>query len=175
MRRYVLAAACAMLIGPAFGQSIGEKTGINAALGVTPRTADFVREVAIGDMFEIGSSQLAAQRTGDPTKNFASQMIDDHTKTTTELKALVQGGGVSATLPTRMDSSHQTMLDGLKGLSGINFARRYHSEQVSAHKDAVSLFQRYARGGDNPALKDWASKTLPTLQHRLQMAQDLAK
>ena len=47
--------------------------------------------------------------------------------------------------------------------------------QVSAHKDAVSLFERYAKGGDNTALKDWAGKTLPTLQHHLEMAQELDK
>ena len=47
--------------------------------------------------------------------------------------------------------------------------------QVDAHKDAVSLFQRYAKGGDNPDLKDWAGKTLPALQHHLEMAQNLKK
>jgi putative membrane protein len=47
--------------------------------------------------------------------------------------------------------------------------------QVSAHKDAVSLFERYSKSGDNPKLKDWAGKTLPTLQHHLDMAQDLNK
>jgi putative membrane protein len=45
--------------------------------------------------------------------------------------------------------------------------------QVSAHEDAVSLFERYARGGDNEKLKDWAGKTLPTLQHHLQMAEQM--
>jgi putative membrane protein len=47
--------------------------------------------------------------------------------------------------------------------------------QVSAHKDAVSLFERYAKGGDDPKLKDWASKMLPTLRHHLEMAQNLGK
>ena len=28
--------------------------------------------------------------------------------------------------------------------------------QVSAHKRAVSLFERYAKAGDNIKLKDWA-------------------
>jgi putative membrane protein len=46
---------------------------------------------------------------------------------------------------------------------------------VSAHKDAVSLFERYGKGGDNPDLKAWASKTLPDLQGHLKMAQDLDK
>ena len=47
--------------------------------------------------------------------------------------------------------------------------------QVSAHKDAASLFERYAKGGDDPKLKDWAGKTLPALQHHLEMAQDMNK
>ena len=47
--------------------------------------------------------------------------------------------------------------------------------QVSAHKSAVSLFERYAKGGDNAKLKDWARKTLPHLQHHLEMAKMLDK
>jgi len=47
--------------------------------------------------------------------------------------------------------------------------------QVSAHKDAVSLFERYAKGGDNPKLQDWAGKTLPALHHHLEMAQAIDK
>jgi putative membrane protein len=46
---------------------------------------------------------------------------------------------------------------------------------VSAHKDAVSLFERYAKGGENSKLKGWAGKTLPALQHHLEMAQALDK
>ncbi|HEY6466706.1 MAG TPA: DUF4142 domain-containing protein, partial [Candidatus Acidoferrales bacterium] len=56
-----------------------------------------------------------------------------------------------------------------------DFSSDFDSMQISAHKDAVSLFERYAKGGDNPKLKDWAGKTLPTLQHHLEMAQDLDK
>jgi putative membrane protein len=45
--------------------------------------------------------------------------------------------------------------------------------QVSAHKDAVSLFERYAKGGENADLKAFAAKTLPHLREHLKMAQDL--
>jgi putative membrane protein len=67
------------------------------------------------------------------------------------------------------------MLDKLKSLNGSDFTKQYHSDQVDGHKDAVNLFQRYAKGGDNDALKAWAGKTLPTLQHHLDMANDLNK
>ena len=102
-------------------------------------------------------------------------MITDHTKTSTELKGLVSGGDVKADIPTTLDSSAQSKVDKLKNAKPNDFSSDFDSMQVSAHKDAVSLFERYAKGGDNPKLKDWAGKTLPTLQHHLEMAQDLDK
>lgn len=175
MRRTIIAAACLLVAAPAFAQSVGEKTGINSALGVSPKTEDFVKEVAISDMFEIESSKLAQQKGNAEEKNFASQMVTDHTKTSNELKSMVSGGKVKAELPTALDSSHQSKLDKLKSSNGDDFSSNYNSMQVSAHKDAVDLFERYSKGGDNADLKDWAGKTLPTLRHHLEMAQALGK
>ena len=175
MKRSIIALGCVLLAAPAFAQSAGEKTGVNSALGIAPTTADFVKEVAISDMFEIQSSKLAEEKGNASEKTFASQMVTDHTKTSTELKGLVSSGKVKAELPTALDSSHQSKLDKLKGESGNDFSSGYNSDQVSAHKDAVSLFERYAKGGDNADLKDWAGKTLPALQHHLDMAQSLKK
>jgi hypothetical protein len=88
----------------------------------------------------------------------------------------IKGDGSSdAPIPTALDSSHQSKLDKLKGLNGADFTKQYNDMQVSAHKDAVSLFERYGKGGDNAKLKDWASKTLPALKHHLEMAQALNK
>jgi putative membrane protein len=175
MKRTFIAAACVLLAGPALAQSLGEKTGVNSALGVAPTTADFVKEVAISDMFEIESSKLAEQKGSTQEKTFAQQMVTDHTKTSGELKSLVSDGKVQATLPTELDSSHQSKLDKLKNAAGKDFSSDYDSYQASAHKDAVSLFERYAQGGDNTALKDWAGKTLPALKHHLEMANELGK
>ncbi len=149
MKRTIIAAACVLLAGPALAQSLGEKTGVNSALGVAPATADFVKEVAISDMFEIELSKLAQQKGNAQEKSFAQQMVTDHTKTSSELKGLVSGGKVQATLPTALDSSHQSKLDKLKSANGKDFSSDYNSYQVSAHEDAVSLFERYAKGGDN--------------------------
>jgi putative membrane protein len=102
-------------------------------------------------------------------------MITDHTKTTNDIKSMVSSGKVKAEMPTTLDTSHQSKLDRLKSASGKDFSSDFDSDQVSAHKDAVSLFERYANSGENPALKDWAGKTLPTLRHHLEMAQDLGR
>jgi len=175
MKRSIIALGCLLLAGPTLAQSAGEKTGVNSALGISPTTADFVKEVAISDMFEIEASKLAQDKGNAPEKSFASQMVTDHTKTSSELKGLVSSGKVKAELPAALDSSHQSKLDKLKGESGKDFSSDFDSVQVSAHKDAVSLFERYAKSGDNADLKNWAGKTLPALKHHLEMAQNLNK
>jgi putative membrane protein len=175
MKRAIIVLGCVLLASPVLAQSAGEKTGVNSMLGVAPTTADFVKEVAISDMFEIESSKLAERKGSAREKSFAQQMVTDHTKTSTELKQLVSSGKVKAELPTELDSSHRSKLNKLKDASGKDFSSDYNSYQISAHKDAVSLFERYAKGGDNAELKDWAGKTLPALQHHLDMAQDLGK
>jgi putative membrane protein len=175
MKRSLIAFGCLLVAGPTLAQSVGEKTGVNSTLGIAPTTADFVKEVAVSDMFEIQSNKLAQDKGNASEKTFASQMVTDHTKTSTELKGLIGGGKVKAELPAGLDSSHQTKLDKLKGETGKDFSSDFDSMQVSAHKDAVSLFERYAKGGDNADLKDWAGKTLPALKHHLEMAQGLTK
>ena len=173
MKKLSIVAAVALLVTPALGQGLGEKTGVNALLGKAPPTADFVKIAAISDMFEIESSKLAEQRADEASKKFAAQMVADHTKTSADLKALAPRANVD--VPTSLDSSHQNKLDKLKGLNGVEFDKEYDSMQVDVHVDAVSLFERYADGGENADLKVWAAQTLPHLKHHLEMAKSLRK
>jgi putative membrane protein len=170
----IVALSVGLFGGVAMAQSLGEKTGVNAVIGTAPSTQDFVTEAAISDMFEIESSKLAQSKAQDASiKTFAGKMIEDHTKTTTELKGLLDGGKVKATAPAEMDSAHKSKLDKLGKLNGKDFDKQYASDQQSAHKDAVSLFDRYAKGGDNADLKAWAGKTEPHLKMHLDMANGL--
>ena len=77
-------------------------------------------------------------------------MIKDHTATSAELKALVVSGKVAAELPAALDKAAGAKLDKLNSLSGADFTKAYEDMQVSAHKDAVSLFERYAKSGTTP-------------------------
>jgi len=135
---------------------------------------ELVNKVAISDLFEIQSSQLATSKNADAdTKPFAEKMVSDHQKTSTELKALVDSGKVKVTLPTSLDTEHQKMLDDLKAKNGNEFDRSYDQTQLKAHQDAVALFEAYSKTGDNPELKSWAATTLPHLKEHLSMAQKL--
>jgi putative membrane protein len=170
----VIALSAVFLSTAAFAQSAAEKIGVNSALGIAPKTADFIKEAATSDMLEIEASKIAQQKGDADEKTFAGQMIADHTKTSSELKGLVSGD-MAAAIPTALDDSSQKKLDKLRDTKAEDFASEYDPMQVSAHKDAVSLFQRYTKGGDDAKLKDWAGKTLPALEHHLKMAQDMNK
>jgi putative membrane protein len=174
MKKAAIVTACLLLATPALAQSLGEKSGVNSVLGISPTTPDFVKQVAISDMFEVESSKLAAAKAEGPTKEFANRMISEHTKTSAELKAAV-ASDPKTPIPTALDDAHKAKLDELKALSGADFAKRYHAMQEEAHEDAVSLFKRYAEGGDSDKLKRWAAETLPALQHHLDMAKALNK
>src|SRR5258705_6082601 len=104
MKRSAIALGWLLLANPALAQSAGEKTGVNSALGISPTTADFVKDVAVSDMFEIESNKLAQDKGNASEKKFASQMVADHTKTSAELQGLVSRGKVKAELPTALDS-----------------------------------------------------------------------
>jgi putative membrane protein len=175
MKTTILALAVAgMLTSTAMAQSVGEKTGVNSALGVAPKTEDFIKEAATSDMLEIEAAKLAEHKGNADEKKFAGMMVADHTKTSADLKSMAPAGKQIA-IPAELDDSSQKKLDKLRDARPEDFASVYHPMQVSAHKDAVSLFERYAKGGDDAKLKDWAGKTLPALQHHLEMAQNLNK
>jgi len=175
MKRSMIALGCILIAGPALAQSVSERTGVNSALGISPTTADFIKEAANSDMFEIAVAKLALDKGNAEEKKFAEQMMADHGKTSSDLRALVSSGAVKADIPTALDSSSQKKLDKLRDTRRQAFASEFDPMQVSAHKEGVSLFERYSKSGDNPILKDWASKTLPTLQHHLDMAEALNK
>jgi putative membrane protein len=177
MNKFAIAfAATALLMySPTFAQSVGEKTGINSALDISPTTPDFIKEAATSDMLEIAAAKIAEQKGNADEKKFAEQMVTDHTKTSADLKGLVTSGEVKAELPDKLDQASEKKLNKLRDTKGDDFSAEYDPMQVSAHKDAVSLFERYSKSGENAKLKDWAGKTLPTLQHHLEMAQALNK
>ena len=171
---FVALTTLTMLACPSIAQSVGEKTGINAMTGTSPSTEDFAKMVAVSDLFEIESSKLAQSNAQDAkVKAFAARMIKDHTETSAKLKGLVSSSKTNVELPAALDSSHQGKLDKLKELKASDFDKQYASDQESAHKDAISLFERYSKGGENADLKSFAANTLPHLQEHLKQAQDM--
>jgi putative membrane protein len=116
-----ITAAAFLISTSALAQSVGEKTGVNSTLGISPTTADFVKEATTSDMTEIAASKLGQERGNAQEKTFAGQMIMDHTKTSDELKSMAPADAKAA-IPTVLDSSSQSKIDKLEDAKPDNFS-----------------------------------------------------
>jgi putative membrane protein len=136
---------------------------------------DFVQKAVSGNQFEFESSQLALDRSqDDAVRQFAQQMVDDHKKVADDLQGILPNSNVKPdTIIQTLDAAHMKVLDKLRSVSADSFDKDYIRAQRKAHIETVSLFQNYAKGGDDDALKGFASGTLPVLQQHLQMAKSL--
>jgi len=172
MRKLVLAAALLALAVPARAQN-APPAGQRAA--VSPATRQFADRAAMTDMFEIEAGKLAQQKSNIPAyKDFAQMTIDDHTKTTEQIKSMLPKlPGVQP--PQQLDAQHRALLDKLNTASGGAFERLYKADQIKGHREAIAMFEHYSRRGDNPDLKKWATDTLPTLHKHLQHAEALPR
>jgi predicted outer membrane protein len=117
MKTTVIAGAAFLIATAAFAQSLGEKTGINSVLGIAPSTQDFVNEAAIGGLFEVESSKLAIQKTEGPLKDFATQLVADHTKAGEKLAGEAKAANFtvpSALDPATREAKHRQFFQGIR-------------------------------------------------------------
>ncbi len=130
----------------------------------------FATKAAQGGMAEVKLGELAKEHaSSSDVKTFGQRMIDDHTKANDELKTVASKKGI--TLPTDIDAKDQATYDRLSKLNGAAFDRAYMRDMVSDHRTDISEFKKEASSGTDPDLKEFASKTLPTLESHLQLAQ----
>lgn len=138
--------------------------------GQTLSAADFVTKAAIGNQFEIQSSELARDRIrSDQVRQFADRMIRDHRAAGDRLKTAAG----NRTVPSRLDEAHQQKLEQIRSAGENRTDRVYIDLQVQAHRDTVAMFDRYVQNGDDPRLKQFAQQSLPSLREHLQSAEQV--
>ena len=133
----------------------------------------FLKDAAEGGNAEVEASKVAlSQSASADVKSFAQQMVDDHGKAGSELKALAEQKGVK--VPDDPSTVKKAEIKVLSGRKGSSFDQHYaDSIGVKAHEDTVKLFQKEVDKGTDADVKAWAQKTLPALQHHLEMARQL--
>ena len=132
----------------------------------------FVTTAAEDGMTEVELGKIAQQNASSAdVKQFGQRMTDDHSKANQKLEGIVTKLGM--TPPKSPNSKQQGDIKKFSKLNGEKFDREYAENMVKDHEKAVSLFEKQAKSGDSPELKDFASKTLPTLQEHLKMARAL--
>jgi putative membrane protein len=132
----------------------------------------FIMDAANDSLAEIELGKVAQQNAAsDDVKKFGQRMVDDHSKANQELMPIAQKLGVE--LPTAPQGKHARMVKDLSKKNGAKFDKDYVNDMVNDHKKAVKLFETKSKKADNEELRQFAAKTLPTLQEHLKMAQDM--
>jgi putative membrane protein len=133
----------------------------------------FVRLASAAGLAEVNlGTQAAKQAENERVKEFARRMVDDHTRANHELLKLADQKRIAPA--QAMDQKHRALADRMAALRGPEFDREYMRHMVHDHEQAVGLVQSEAKNGKDADLKEFASKTLPTLKEHLKMAKDLA-
>jgi putative membrane protein len=154
-------------------------------------TREFINKMAIAGMAEVQLGKVASERGQDAdVKAFGQMMVTDHTRADEALKQVASQAGVQ--LPTQLDEKHRELVDRLMKLQGQEFDREYIKAMVEGHDDVHEQLLQQAgwistrndtsvpaavgtsgsTSGDS-GVRQWAMKTLPTVQQHLQRAREI--
>ena len=157
----LISATAALLFGFAGLAQAADKVSAN----------DFAEEASAKGIAEIETSKLALEKGSHAeVKKFAQTMIDDHTRANDELKALAEKKNLQVSDDAELMNKAKAMI--LQVRDGENFDKAYANNQVVAHEQAIELYQK-AAASDDAEVSAWAKKTLPKLEHHLEMAKEL--
>ncbi|MGN6165946.1 MAG: DUF4142 domain-containing protein [Flavisolibacter sp.] len=134
----------------------------------------FVMEAAMGGMMEVQAGNLAQQQAmNQRVKDFGAMMVQDHSQANNELKSLASSKGLM--IPDSLPSDKQKHVDAMKKMNGKSFDSHYISMMLDDHKKDVKKFQDESKNAKDADLRNWAGKTLPTLQKHLDSIQAISK
>lgn len=153
----------------------GADHGMNSAkgMGVLVGKSDeqFITRAAQGGLMEVEVGKLAQEKgSSNEVKEYGKKLEQDHAKANEQLKHLAETKNVP--MPTDM-GAEKAALDKLRALSGDQFDKAFLKMAVKDHKKDISAFQKESTDAMDSDVKEFASKTLPTLQEHLKEAEGL--
>jgi putative membrane protein len=150
--------------------STPKKSGTKA--GAVP-DAQFATKAAQGNMAEVALGKLATEKSqNDDVKKFGQMMVDDHSKAEQDLEGVASKN--NWTLPKEVNAQQKAEQQRLEKLSGAAFDRAYVQMMVKDHvKDVAEFKKEAADTSANPDLKDFVTRTYPTLDNHLTHAKAL--
>jgi putative membrane protein len=147
--------------------------GSGKAQGLSAGEQQFVKKAAAGGLAEVKLSELANERASEPkVKDFAKQMVTDHTQANDELKPIAESNKIP--VPTKLTGEHEVAYKHLEKLSGAKFDAAYIQIMVSDHDKTVGAFEEASSKLKDPALKAFVDKTLPVLRQHKEHIHEIA-
>lgn len=130
---------------------------------------EFVQRAAASDMFEIQTGNMALQKsTMQEVRDFAEEIVADHTASSQELMALAQQKNLQ--VPSALPQDKQAIVARLDAKTSTAFDKDFTDVQEDAHEEAVELYEQAVEDLEDADLRAFAQKTLPVLRMHLDHA-----
>jgi putative membrane protein len=129
----------------------------------------FLKKAAEINLTEIQLGQIAEKVSSDPNvKKLASVIIKDHQEANKSLERLAASKGV--TLPTEPSIWEKRDISSLEKEQGDKFNKEFLTFNQKGHEKALALFEKESARTQDPDIKAWANKMVPSLREHLAMA-----
>jgi putative membrane protein len=130
----------------------------------------YVARAASIDLFVIGSSRLALQRSSSPRiRDYARSEIRAHEGLGAQLS--LAGRRLNLLPSAALLPEHQVMLGQLQ--AAANFDGTYRRQQQAIHQQALALHANYAARGQSPTLRPVAAAAARTIREHVAIANRL--
>ena len=139
-----------------------------------PSRADqaFAAFAAESGMADAEAGQLAMQHGASAqVKRLGQQLMNDQTGESDALQQIAQQENL--TLPAAPSVMQQAQTRRLNTLYGPDFDKAFVNAEVAQSSQEIATFQKEARSGHDPALKEYAQETLPALRRHLALVQSI--
>ena len=134
----------------------------------------FVEAVVNADNFRAQAGGLAMKKSPSAElRDFGRALWLDSIKDTRQLRWVLHKTEPHAFLPTTVSPQYMFVIDELIPVTGDEFDRRFIAQQVASLGQALALAQAYARFGDDFSLKEYAARSVPMIEARLEQIRQL--
>ncbi|MEO8254144.1 MAG: DUF4142 domain-containing protein [Flavobacterium sp.] len=134
--------------------------------------ASFLNEIAEIHLAEIEIGKLAMKKAIRPdVKKYAQMLINDHTKSLEELRALAIKNTI--TLPTSTLAIDVEKYNELDKKSGTDFDTAFINMMIEGHEKAVNRMTEISQKAKDPDVKLWTSRQVTTFTTHFDEAKKL--
>ncbi len=176
--RFLPTLACIALASPATAlpttQIAFKGTAHHSTITLATDTADYIRNAAMSDMFEVNAAKVALDKSQDfDVQRFARMALSDYGANGAALAATLGEDAFEMTLPESLDDPHAALVNQLDSTADAEFDVAYMQAQIMAQETALRFHASYARTGRDQALRTYAREVVPQIRLRLTVAEQI--
>lgn len=123
----------------------------------------FLQSIHQVNLAEIATGNLAKQKgASQEVKDLGARFVTDHTQLDQKVQSVASSA--SFTLPNKVTSEQQAVINQLQNVNGADFDTQWITSQLTAHAQAMQVVQAELTQGSDPSAKQVAQQAAPVLQ-----------